>query len=259
MYSYNGDKLTTLSGNQSGTSFTSAYLYDGNGNMTLDGNQTVRLSYDINNRVHSAKKTATGQNPSPSQDELTATYSYFADGTKYSIKDTDGNSRIYIGPFTLVRKDYQSASITLLESADVLGSDARFAFTASPQAVASGDTTYAIAYETLYLLKDHLGSVRVITDRLRKKPSCTVRQVQGKDAGFLGSFQSRWHQQSGSIIPFRKVAPLPAALQRKGVADGCPDKICRLWCKAIRSDNCKMERNGSKERKISFNGTLYLL
>ncbi|MBP5391810.1 MAG: hypothetical protein J6Y40_07020, partial [Bacteroidales bacterium] len=171
-YSYDGDKLTTLSGSQSGTSFTSAYLYDGNGNMTLDGNQTVRLSYDINNLVHSAKKTATGQNPSPQQDELTATYSYFADGTKYSIKDTSGNGRIYIGPFTLARKDYQSANsgnttaqhITLLESADVLGSDARFTFATTPQNPSGTDTTYTVTYETLYLLKDHLGSVRAITD-----------------------------------------------------------------------------------------------
>ena len=163
-YSYDGDKLTTLSGSQSETSFTSAYLYDGNGNMTLDGNQTVRLSYDINNLVHRVKKTATGQNPNPAQDELTATYSYFADGTKYSIKDTDGNGRIYIGPFTLARKDYQSANITLLESADAMGSDARFAFVATPQTVNSSDTTYTIAYETLYLIKDHLGSVRTITD-----------------------------------------------------------------------------------------------
>ena len=163
-YSYDGDKLTTLSGSQSGTSFTSAYLYDGNGNMTLDGNQTVRLSYDINNLVHRAKKTATGQNPNPAQDELTATYSYFADGTKYSIKDTDGNGRIYIGPFTLARKDYPSAKITLLESADILGSDARFAFAATPQNPSGTDTTYTVAYETLYLLKDHLGSVRTITD-----------------------------------------------------------------------------------------------
>ena len=163
-YSYDGDKLTTLSGSQSGTSFTSAYTYDGNGNMTFDGNQAVRLSYDINNLVHSAKKTATGQNPNPAQDELTATYSYFADGTKYAITDTDGNGRIYIGPFTLTRKDYQSASISLLESADVLGSDARFAFAATPQNPSGTDTTYTVTYETLYLLKDHLGSVRAITD-----------------------------------------------------------------------------------------------
>jgi RHS repeat-associated protein len=171
-YSYDGDKLTALSGSQSGTSFTSAYLYDGNGNMTLDGNQTVRLSYDINNLVHRVKKTATGQNPNPAQDELTATYSYFADGTKYYIKDTDGNGRIYIGPFTLTRKDYQSANpgntavqhITLLESADILGSDARFAFAATPQNPSGTDTTYTVAYETLYLLKDHLGSIRAITD-----------------------------------------------------------------------------------------------
>lgn len=174
-YTYDGDKLTALSGSQSGTAFTSAYLYDGNGNMTLDGNQAARLSYDINNLVHSAKKTAAGQNPNPIQDELTATYSYFADGTKYSIKDTAGNGRIYIGPFTLARKDYQSANsgnngnttgshITLLESADALGADARFAFAATPQNPSGTDTTYTVAYETLYLLKDHLGSIRAITD-----------------------------------------------------------------------------------------------
>lgn len=166
-YSYDGDKLTTLSGSQSGTSFTSVYLYDGNGNMTLDGNQAVRLSYDINNLVHRAKKTATGQNPNPSQDELTATYSYFADGTKYSIKDTSGNGRIYIGPFTLARKEYTdgtTSALTILESADALGSDARFTFAASPQTISGTDTTYTIAYETLYLIKDHLGSVRTITD-----------------------------------------------------------------------------------------------
>ena len=140
--------------------------------MTLDGNQAVRLSYDINNLVHSAKKTAAGQNPNPAQDELTATYSYFADGTKYSIKDTSGNSRIYIGPFTLASKDYPSSNsgnttvqhITLLESADMLGSDARFAFAATPNTTSGADTTYTVAYETLYLLKDHLGSIRTITD-----------------------------------------------------------------------------------------------
>ena len=171
-YAYDGDKLATLSGTQSGTQFSSTYGYDGNGNLTLDGNQGITLSYGINNLVNRVRKIQSqGQNQT---EELTATYSYFADGTKYSIKDTDGNGRIYIGPFTLVRKDYDMSNsgtsdhsfLTLLESADVLGSDARFALTASPQTIASGDTTYAIAYETLYMLKDHLGSIRAITDSL---------------------------------------------------------------------------------------------
>ena len=182
-YSYDGDKLSSLTRWVGDVAMNTPYSYDGNGNMTFDGDQQMKLCYDINNLLHDVKKVINTQ--SSEQEDLTAVYSYFADGTKYSIKDTDGNSRIYIGPFTLTRKDYgQSSSgngsgnsrgnnsnssntttpyITLLESADALGSDARFAFTTTPQA-ASGDTTYTIAYETLYLLKDHLGSIRTITD-----------------------------------------------------------------------------------------------
>ncbi|MBQ4197286.1 MAG: hypothetical protein II659_05490 [Bacteroidales bacterium] len=168
-YSYDGDKLSSLTRWVGDVAMNTPYSYDGNGNMTFDGDQQMKLCYDINNLLHDVKKVINTQ--SYEQEDLTAVYSYFADGTKYAITDTDGNGRIYIGPFTLVRKDYPSANsgnstvahITLLESADVLGSDARFAFSATPQA-ASGDTTYTIAYETLYLLKDHLGSIRTITD-----------------------------------------------------------------------------------------------
>ncbi|MBR5907789.1 MAG: hypothetical protein IKZ50_05285, partial [Bacteroidales bacterium] len=159
-YTYNGDKLSELTRWQGGVATSTFYSYDGNGNMTLDGDQQIKLSYDINNLVHKVKK----MNGPGLQDELTATYSYFADGTKFSISDTDGNSRIYIGPFTLARKEYQNAKITLLESADILGADARFAFAATPQITSGTDTTYTVACETLYLLKDHLGSIRVITD-----------------------------------------------------------------------------------------------
>ncbi|MBR2135672.1 MAG: hypothetical protein IJ855_05580, partial [Bacteroidales bacterium] len=161
-YSYDGDKLTTLSGSQSGTSFTSAYTYDGNGNMTFDGNQAVRLSYDLNNLVFKTR-TVSQQN----QETLAGKYAYFADGTKFSLTGTDGSGRLYIGPFTLARKEYTdgtTSALTILESADALSSDARFTFAASPQTISGTDTTYTIAYETLYLIKDHLGSVRTITD-----------------------------------------------------------------------------------------------
>ncbi|MBR5075042.1 MAG: hypothetical protein IKX26_07440, partial [Bacteroidales bacterium] len=163
-YSYNGDKLTTLSGSQSGTAFTSSYNYDGNGNMLLDGNQAVRLSYDLNNLVFRTRTIE--QN----QETLAGTYAYFADGTKFSLTGADGSGRLYIGPFTLTRKEYTDAAtgdvsaVTILESADAMGSDARFAFAATPQTINNSDTTYTIAYETLYLVKDHLGSVRTITD-----------------------------------------------------------------------------------------------
>lgn len=164
-YSYDGDRLTTLSGSQSGTAFTSAYTYDGNGNMTFDGNQGARLSYDINNLVFKTR-TVSQQN----QETLAGTYAYFADGAKFSLAGADGSGRLYIGPFTLSRKEYtdattgETSALTILESADAMGSDARFAFTATPQTISGTDTTYTIAYETLYLIKDHLGSIRTITD-----------------------------------------------------------------------------------------------
>ncbi|MBE6244534.1 MAG: hypothetical protein E7108_03310 [Bacteroidales bacterium] len=167
-YSYDGDKLSSLTRWEGDVAMNTPYSYDGNGNMTFDGDQQMKLCYDINNLLHDVKKVINTQ--SSEQEDLTAVYSYFADGTKYSIKDTDGNSRIYIGPFTLARKEYTDATtgdvsaITILESADAIGSDARFAFAATPQTIINTDTTYTIAYETLYLIKDHLGSVRTITD-----------------------------------------------------------------------------------------------
>lgn len=187
-YTYDGDKLTTLSGTQDGTDFISAYSYDGNGNMTMDGNQGSRLSYDINNLVFKVKKTSMqilrggdgkndDSNPTrlgpggPGQMEtLTGKYVYFADGEKFSVTGADGAGRIYIGPFTLSRKEYTDAitgditALTILESAEALGADARFAFAATPQTTIGTDTTYTVDYETLYLVRDHLGSVRAVTD-----------------------------------------------------------------------------------------------
>lgn len=189
-YTYDGDKLTTLSGSQDGTAFTSAYAYDGNGNMLLDGNQGARLAYDINNLVFKVTKTSMqilrgntedsegkdaekddssaparfGPGHGPTE-TVTGKYAYFADGVKFSLTGEDGSGRLYIGPFTLARKEYtdattgETSALTILESADAIGSDARFAFSATPQTIIGTDTTYTIAYETLYLIKDHLGSV----------------------------------------------------------------------------------------------------
>ena len=167
-YSYDGDKLSSLTRWVGDVAMNTPYSYDGNGNMTFDGDQQMKLCYDINNLLHDVKKVINTQ--SSEQEDLTAVYSYFVDGTKYFIKDTEGNSRIYIGPFTLTRKEYTSAmmgdvsGVTILESADAIGSDARFAFASTPKTISGTDTTYTIAYETLYLLKDHLGSIRTITD-----------------------------------------------------------------------------------------------
>ncbi|MBR5907968.1 MAG: hypothetical protein IKZ50_06220 [Bacteroidales bacterium] len=175
-YSYDGDRLTSISGTKEGTAVTAAYNYDGNGNQLMDGLAQVRLSYGLNNQVFRVRKTnmqimSKGPRPPgpPSLEEtIIATYAYFADGAKFSLTDNNGLSRIYIGPFTLARKKTTTLNstsvVTLLESAEALGAEARFAFAATPQSALGGDTTYTVDYETLYLIKDHLGSVRAIAD-----------------------------------------------------------------------------------------------
>ena len=74
-----------------------------------------------------------------------ATYGWFADGTKYSVQDAQGNGYCYIG--SLIYSTTAGAAV--LESTDFSGG----------RIVLSGNT------QTIhYHHKDHLGSVRAITD-----------------------------------------------------------------------------------------------
>ena len=80
------------------------------------------------------------------------------------------NTGAYVFRSSLARKEYTDAitggitALTMLEAAEALGADARFAFAATPQTTIGTDTTYTVDYETLYLVRDHLGSIRAITD-----------------------------------------------------------------------------------------------
>ncbi|MBR5907489.1 MAG: hypothetical protein IKZ50_03740 [Bacteroidales bacterium] len=185
-FAYDGDKLASISGSKEGTAVSATYTYDGNGNNLFEGLEQVRLSYGLNNQVFRVRKSGMGpfvpkskdgkeeergpKPPVPLTEEIIGTYSYFADGAKFSLTDANGLTRIYLGPFTLARKKTGtgtgSASVTLMESAEAQGAEARFAFAATPQTTLGTDTTYTVDYETLYLVKDHLGSVRVITDSM---------------------------------------------------------------------------------------------
>ena len=135
-YTYNGNRLTSISGTNNGTAIASAsYSYDNNGNTVQDGLKGLQISYNILNLPQSVTQSGTTK----------ATYGWFADGTKYSVLDAQSNGYHYIGSLI-----YSStAGTTVLESTDFSGG----------RIVLSGNTQ-AIHYHH----KDHLGSVRAITD-----------------------------------------------------------------------------------------------
>ena len=135
-YTYNGNRLTSISGTNNGTAIASAsYSYDNNGNTVQDGLKGLQISYNILNLPQTVTQSGTTK----------ATYGWFADGSKYSVQDAQGNGYHYIG--SLIYSN--TAGTTSLESTDFSGG----------RIVLSGNTQ-AIHYHH----KDHLGSVRAITD-----------------------------------------------------------------------------------------------
>lgn len=168
-YSYSGNKLKKLEGTFNGAAITHAaqtsgttqasgtadYLYDGNGNMTYDALRHLALSYDLNNLVNTVSRN----------DTLLSTYTYLADGTKYKIIDAAGNGRSYIGPFCLAIKKSGSGSSTetkaFLESIEKDGGR----ILAIEEETGSGTNSQRnTSYTTLFFIKDHLGSIRTVTD-----------------------------------------------------------------------------------------------
>ena len=112
-----------------------SYSYDNNGNTVQDGLKGLQISYNILNLPQTVTQSGTTK----------ATYGWFADGSKYSVQDAQGNGYCYIG--SLIYSTTAGAAV--LESTDFSGG----------RIVLSGNT------QTIhYHHKDHLGSVRAITD-----------------------------------------------------------------------------------------------
>ena len=104
-------------------------------NTTTDGLNGLQISYNILNLPQTVIQSGTTK----------ATYGWFADGSKYSVQDAQGNGYCYIG--SLIYSTTAGAAV--LESTDFSGG----------RIVLSGNT------QTIhYHHKDHLGSVRAITD-----------------------------------------------------------------------------------------------
>ncbi len=134
---YTGNRITSITGTNNGTAIASAtYSYDNNGNATTDGLKNLQTTYNILNLPQMVSQNGTTK----------ATYTWFADGSKYTALDNAGNGYCYIGSLIY---NTSANTTTTLESTDF--SQGRIALSGNTQTIH-------------YHHKDHLGSVRTITN-----------------------------------------------------------------------------------------------
>ena len=150
------DLLFTLSGNRiwsisnsgsngSGKTY-SAFAYDANGNTTHDGRTGQDLVWNALNLLSGATVTEGGVT------STLATYTWLADGTKYSTERPDGSGYVYKGE--LIYTKAPGGALTL----DCV-------LTTGGRIVAERDTDGTLSgYSVRHHIRDHLGSVRAVTD-----------------------------------------------------------------------------------------------
>ena len=167
-YSYSGNRLKRLDGTFNGAAITHAaqtgttqasgtadYLYDGNGNMTYDALRHLALTYYLNNLVNTVSRN----------DTLLSTYTYLADGTKYKIIDAAGNGRSYIGPFCLaIEKSGSGSSAETKAYLESIEKDGGRILAIEEETGSGTNSQRSTSYTTLFFIRDHLGSIRAVTD-----------------------------------------------------------------------------------------------
>ena len=167
-YSYSGNRLKRLDGTFNGAAITHAaqtgttqasgtadYLYDGNGNMTYDALRHLALTYNLNNLVNTVSRN----------DTLLSTYTYLADGTKYKIIDAAGNGRSYIGPFCLsISKSGSGSSAETKAYLESIEKDGGRILAIEEETGSGTNSQRSTSYTTLFFIRDHLGSIRAVTD-----------------------------------------------------------------------------------------------
>ena len=143
-YSYNGNRLTALTGSSQGVELNAAYSYDAGGNMLYDGRRGLGISYNI---LNLPAKVVEKTGATAADGAVKAEYLYSADGIKQRVVDGAGsNGYLYLGTLVLSKsgESYSLAS-TGFGGGRIIGT--------------ANNSCLAYYYGT-----DHLGSVRVITD-----------------------------------------------------------------------------------------------
>ena len=184
-FTLSGNRIASLANsgtNGSGVTFSS-FTYDANGNTTHDGRTGQGLSWNMLNLI-SGISTTSGGNPS-----MLASYSWYADGTKYSAERPDGSGYVYKGSLVF-EKDANGR----------LGLDA--ALTTGGRIVADRDSlTGAVTGYTVYHhITDHLGSVRAVVYAGGTASSVQAGISPGavvETSDYL-PYGTRWSQTGGS-------------------------------------------------------------
>ena len=188
-FAYSGDKISTLSGvtdyhtitSTNGGNGTNSYVqfdYDVNGNTTFDGLRNTSLTYNQLNTLTSIGNMSGTRY---------ATYSFFADGAKYEVRDSLGGGRRYLGTFSqsITPTGNNSSSYTLTTDEINTSSPLLVFYLVSNElemAIDDGNNAVSITRENisskkqvrivniessflpLWRVSDHLGSVRVVLD-----------------------------------------------------------------------------------------------
>ena len=148
LFTLSGNRIWTISNsgsNGSGKTY-SAFAYDANGNTTHDGRTGQDLVWNALNLLSGATVTEGGVT------STLATYTWFADGTKYSTERPDGSGYVYKGELI-----YTKAPGGALTLDCVLTTGGRIVAERDADGTLSG-------YSVRHHIRDHLGSVRAVTD-----------------------------------------------------------------------------------------------
>ena len=94
-----------------------------------------------------------------------STYTYLADGTKYKIIDAAGNGRSYIGPFCLaIEKSGSGSSAETKAYLESIEKDGGRILAIEEETGSGTNSQRSTSYTTLFFIRDHLGSIRAVTD-----------------------------------------------------------------------------------------------
>ena len=143
---YNGMRLSSVTGTIGGQSINASFSYDDCGRTTYDGVSSLSYIYDQVGALASVSDASTSATLS--------TYRHLADGTKYATVSPSGGALIYRGPFTLKVADISASSPSVSFLRAETGS-------AGAAIIANTSGTGAAPY---YYVADHIGSVRAIVD-----------------------------------------------------------------------------------------------
>ena len=152
---YSGNRIQSLTKGET----TSSYTYYSDGNLKTDSRRDLQFQYNLLN-LPATVTDASGQT-------LKASYSYLADGTKLTVRDSQNDGLTYRGSFVYTA-DGTAGSATATEKLESIAHDEGRFVALSPS---SGTTT--TQFIDTWHVRDYLGSVRTILDITQDETAVT--------------------------------------------------------------------------------------